>query len=487
MPLRQDTLNAGFWVGLSALITKCFNFLTTLILAKLLIPADFGIVAICALVVMSFSLFREMGISRALIYQKKNLLEAATTGFYLIILTSAFIYSLVFILAPAFAYFFHDPRLSTAIRLLGAGILISAFSEVPSALMEKEIQFRKTSQAEVLFSITYFSIAVLLAFWQFTYWSLIFGQLAGNIVKALYLLLCQNWRPSMKFDFHIAKSLFGYGKHILGTGVVHFCIRNIDDAFVGKFLSKGNLGAYYLAYRIANFPATGITNVVGKIMFPVYTKLPEQSFDLRNAFLKTLRMTALLSVPASFLIFFFISDFLQMLYGDKWVVAVLPAQIFCFYGLIRSIGSGMGGIFLATGKPKIPLRISLVQLAFLSCTLYPSIVIWGIVGVCITSTFAMLISFILHYIQLQKIIECTVREFLYAFLPYVLYSSIAIGAGKIFGAIFFSSTTFLSFSFELFICTLVYSAMVVLLNREVLKPLIDFFQSQKPQNKGSVV
>jgi O-antigen/teichoic acid export membrane protein len=470
MQLKQKALAAGIWVGASTIFSRIVSFSTTLFLAKLLTPEDFGIVAVASLVVMSIGLFREMGINRALIYQKQNIPEAASTAFYLILIVSSLLYIAAFLSAPFFAAFFQDTRVTAVVRVLSIGIVISAFSEVQSALLEKEILFKKTAIPEAIFFIVYGLSSITLAYFGFSYWSIVSAQLIAGFSRTVCFWAISDWRPAPDFNKIIATKLIGYGKHVLGATVVNFGIRNIDDAFVGRMLSKSTLGAYYLAYRIANIPPTAITNAVGRIMFPVYSKLPNRAFDLRNAFSKTLRLTSVLTVPASFFIFAYISDFLTVLYQDKWIEAVVPIQILCFYGLMRSLGSGMGGIFLATGRPDIPFKLSLVQLLFLASTLYPAIKLLGIVGVCIIGDIGVLISVSLHYVRLKKIIESSLRQVLITISPFLLYSVISIAAGKILGTFAFTIPSMHSFAFEILISTLMYLVLVLIFSRDVIEP-----------------
>jgi len=469
MELKQKAITASLWVGASTVFSKIVSFLTTLILAKLLIPDDFGIVAVASLVVMSLGLFREMGLNRALIYQEKNITEAASTAFYLIVIVSSMLYVAAYLSAPLFASFFQDIRVTAVVRVLSVGIVISAFSEVQSALLEKEILFKKTTISEAAFFMSYGLSSISLAYIGFSYWSLVLGQLIADVVRVSCFWIISDWRPTFVFDKSIASQLIGYGKHILGMVLVHFGIRNIDDAFVGRMCSKSSLGLYYLAYRIANFPATGITNVVGRIMFPVYSKLPKNAFDLRNAFLKTLRLTSALTIPAVFFIFVYVSDFLNILYQDKWMEAVLPIQILCLYGLLRSLGSGMGAIFMATGRPDIPFKISLVQLLFLACALYPGIKLMGIIGVCAISDIGMFISVGLNYLKLRQVIASSLKHILLNLYAFVLYSLASIGIGKLAGVLLFAKLSIYSFTFEVLLSILAYMVLVLLFSKDVVE------------------
>jgi O-antigen/teichoic acid export membrane protein len=459
--LKSKAIQAGLWVGTTSFFSKIVSFTTTLLLAKLLTPDDIGLIAIASLVIASIGLFREMGLSRALIYERKDVEKAADTAFFIIPAVSLGLYLLAFVSAPFIASFFKDHHITLIVRLLAISLIISSFGEVPSALFEKEIDFKKRAFPEALYLITYGIVSVWFAFLGFSYWSMVIGQLAAAVANLISTWWISDWRPQLSFSKSAAKRLLGYGKYIAGMGVVHFAIRNIDDAFVGRMLDKATLGAYYLAYRIANLPATNITNIIGRVMFPVYTRIADYTYDLRNAFLKTLKFTALITVPLTFGIIALSRDFLILLYQDKWIAAVVPIQILSLFGLIRSLGSGMGGVFMAVGKPDIMLKISTGQLIILASLLYPTVKLYGIVGVCVLCVIGILFSAIANYIKLKGILRNSNREILNILVPIFLFSSVATVIPKLIANALWERGNIFSLTVQVCLIVLLYSAQVL--------------------------
>ncbi|MBI4640708.1 MAG: lipopolysaccharide biosynthesis protein [Candidatus Tectomicrobia bacterium] len=425
MNLKTLVLKAVFWVMAAGIITRLILFVTNILLYRFLTAYEVGILALVWLFLAFIGIFKEIGLSRALIYQREQIDEAANTALLLTGCLGIGLFLLTFPFALLIAQFYQDEHLTWPIRVLALNLVISSFSVVPFALLEKEIQFKKSVIPESVESLAYGVVGVSLAYIGFSYWGPILGQIVGALLSLVIVWYLCPWRPRFSFSWAMAKSLFSYGKEIVALNLINLGIRNLDDAFVGKVLDKQILGVYYFAYQIANLPATHITNVIGRILFPVYSQLSTSTFELRHAFLKTIGSVALLTIPLTFTILLFIPDLLFLCFGHKWDQAILPIRILSFFGLLRALGSGMGGIFLALGKPHIMRQISLFQLIFLALLLYP-ITRWaGIVGVSILVTFSILLSAVLHYMRLREIFEGIDKDVLNLFIPPSLLSVIS--------------------------------------------------------------
>ncbi|MFQ5901638.1 MAG: lipopolysaccharide biosynthesis protein [Thermodesulfobacteriota bacterium] len=477
MELKRKVLKAAFWVSLSSIISRIATILATLILARLLMPLDFGMVAIAALITSAIGLFRELGLSRTLIVQKENLDSVSNTVFYLLIVWNLLLYSVVFLSAPLLAGFFKDAALVPVIRVMTLSLLIAAFGEVPFALWEREMAFKRVATSDVINLVTYSILSVVLAYDGFGYWSIIYGTLIGEGARVLFVWTLTQWRPRFLFTFSLSKEVVRFGGSLTGIGIVNYLIRNIDDTFVGRLLGLVSLGHYNFAYRIANVPATNITNVIGRIMFPAYSQISEHTFDLRNAFNKTFYFTAMATIPLSLMIIVFIPDFFHLFYGNKWDTAILPVQILVVFGLIRSLGSGMGGIFLALKRPEIMLKISSVQLLILTVFLYPVTLYWGVAGVSVLTTICILYSFTHNYIHLKRILGHSLSDIL---KPITIFSATSIGS-LIISAIFISSLfsiesdTFTFFS-KILITAIIYTSITIISNANLRQLLRDTFK-----------
>ncbi|RCV66041.1 polysaccharide transporter, PST family, partial [Methanophagales archaeon] len=406
MTLAKKAAHGIAWVTLSTILIRIFNFVTKIVLARLLDPADFGLLAIGLLAINTMGLFRDLGFGAALIYKKDDPNHtAANTAFILLPVAATILFALAYLSAPYVAVFFNTAAVEPIIRILALTFIISSFGTVPAMLLEKELEFKKKVIPEVVPVAGYACVAIGLAVHGYGVWSLVYGQITSAVLMAVLIWVVSSWRPRFSFDIEVAKGLFGYGKHILGASVAIFLITNIDNAIVGRMLGMEALGLYTMAYTISNLPATQITHLVGRVMFPTYSKLQDDRDALRRAYQKTLKYVSMLSIPAALGIFILAPDFVSVLLGEKWMPAVPALQVLCVFGMMRSIAATFGPIFQATGNPKILRDIALLKLVLLLILIFPLTDTYGILGTALATTLPAFLTVSLQMWQVARIIN----------------------------------------------------------------------------------
>ena len=203
------------WVTLSTIIIRILEFLTKIILARLLAPADFGLLAIGLLAINTMGLFRNRGGCSALIYKKDDSNHtAANTAFFLLPIVATILFVLAYLSAPYVAVFFNNAAVEPIIRILSLTFIISSFGTVPSMLLEKELEFKKKVLPDTVPIVGYACVAIVLALGGYGVWSLVYGQIVSAVLSAVLIWMVSDWRPTFSFDKEVAKELFGYGKHI---------------------------------------------------------------------------------------------------------------------------------------------------------------------------------------------------------------------------------------------------------------------------------
>jgi O-antigen/teichoic acid export membrane protein len=394
MSLAKKAVHGMAWVALSTIIVRTLRFGTQIVLARLLDPSDFGLLAIGLLAINSMGLFRELGFGAALIYKKEDSnYTAANTAFLLLPVVASALFALAYMSAPYIASFFNNATVEPIIRILSLTFVISSFGTVPSMLLEKELEFKKKVLPETVPIAGYACVAIGLALLGYGVWSMVYGQIVSAVLMAVLIWMVSNWRPTFSFDRAVARELFAYGKHILGASVVAFIITNIDNAIIGKMLGMSALGFYAIAYTISNLPATQITHLVSRVAFPTYSKLQDDRDALKHAYLKTLKYVSMLSIPAAFGIFMIAPDFVSVVLGEKWMPAVVPIQILSIFGLSSSIVANNGSLRNSLGRPDIAVKLTLLRIAIFIIIFYPLTAHKGIAGMCL----AVLISAVIPH------------------------------------------------------------------------------------------
>jgi PST family polysaccharide transporter/lipopolysaccharide exporter len=174
--------------------------------------------------------------------------------------------------------------------------------------------------------------------------------------------------------------LFDYGKWILGSGIIVFLINQGDDAFVGWFLGASALGFYQIAYRFSNAPATEVTHIISRVIFPTYSKIQSDSEKLREAFFTTVQLTTLISFPMAAGIIIVAPPFTRGFLGDQWIPAITVMQILALWGGLRSLGATTGPLFQAVGRPDYATKIQFGKLVIIAILIYPLTARYGFAG-----------------------------------------------------------------------------------------------------------
>ncbi len=431
MGLKRQVSSAIAWVGVSVIFTRALSFVTKLILARFLVPGDFGLRALANPAINFLMLFQELGFSSALIYRQTEMEESADTAFWTVVSSSLVLYVAGFLSAPLVAQFFREPELVSVMRVLALTMLLTSFAQVPATLLVKELAFKRKVIPEIAGGILGNGLSIVMAMKGYGVWSLVYGQVAVSLIGAAGIWIVSRWRPSFRFSRERFKELFDYGKHIVGSQLLVFAITNVDNVFIGRFLATATLGFYDLAYTIANLPATQITRLINQVMFPTFAKVQDDLARFRSVYLRALKYVSLLSVPIAVTTIAFADNFVTQAYGVEWSQAIVPMQLLGIYGLVRSVAGNMGNVFKAGGKPKWLMYIAAWRLSMMLVFLYPAIKWGGIVGVSLFSAVISVIDFGISTILANKIVQAKWGDYARILIPQAVVSVIAVLAGKL--------------------------------------------------------
>lgn len=467
MSLAKKTASAVAWVTLITIFTRILSFVTQLVLARILSPADFGLLAIGLLAINSMGIFQDLGFGATLIYKKDDTDHtAANTAFILLPLFALALFLIAYFSAPYIATFFNNAAVGPIVQVLALTFVISSFGTVPSMLLEKELEFKKKVMPETVPIIGYAFVAILLAMKGYGVWSLVYGQIVSAILTAGLIWLISDWRPTFKFDLNIAKVLFDYGKHLMGASIIIFLVTNVDDAIVGRVLGMEALGFYTLAYTISNLPATQITNLVSRVMFPLYSKLQDDRDALRSAYLKTLQYVSMLSIPAALGIFVIAPNFVSVMLGDKWLPAVPAMRVLCIYGLFRSLNGTIGPMFQATGNPKVLENTALVNLILFCIFLIPLIQKSDIIVVSIAGTLPQIIIFYILTKLIPKIIDLDIWD-MFRTIRIFAFSGVVATIFTLLLGLYFTSPSIISLVISIIMFALIYITIIIIFDRNI--------------------
>jgi lipopolysaccharide exporter len=378
--LTTRVVKGGMWVFSLRLIDQALYLIRITILARLLAEYDFGLMGIAMLTMAALETFTRTGFREALI-QKKDCVEDYLDSAWTILVVRGFLlFGCVYFLAPYAAVFFKAPEARLIIQVFGLSILFRSLTNVGVVFFQKELEFNKQFHYEITGILTNFVVMVVLAVLLRSAWALVLGFLARHFVQMIMSYFIHPYKPRFRFNRVQIGELFGFGKWIFGSSVLVFLVTQGDDILVGKMLGAAMLGFYQLAFKISNTPTTEISYNLSLITFPAYAKLQDNIAKLREAYLRFLQVTSVLSFPLTALIIALAPEFVAIFLGAKWMPMVPAMQILAMTGLVRSLINTTDPLFHGVGRPKIEVRWQLVRLLILAVLIYPLTKKWGIEG-----------------------------------------------------------------------------------------------------------
>lgn len=397
---------SGFWALAINVSDRGFQIVKLIVLANILSPGDFGLMGISLLVLAALRQFTRLGFDTALIQRKEERVDDYFDTMWVLKIGRATTIALaLFFSAPAAASFFGEPRATALIRVIAFSPLLLSLQNPAVVYLQKNLEFHRQFAYQVSGSLLDVVVAFAVAVTYQTVWALVIGLLVGQLTRALSSYVLHPYRPSLQFDVAAAKELFGYGKWITLSGAVLFLVTQGDDALVGWALGATALGLYQVAYRFSNAPATEITHVISSVVFPTYSKLQDDAARLRDGYGRAVRVTTLVSVPASVGILFVVPDFVTAFLGTEWHPTVPLMRLLAVFGLIRSIGAIDGPLLDALGRPDYGTKFQTLHLVLLAVIIYPAIEGYGLVGAATAVSLSIVVPVALQNYVARKTIE----------------------------------------------------------------------------------
>ena len=352
MSLTKSAINGVKWTSISQVVKQIFQYITTIILAAILNPSDFGIMALALIVISFLEIFKDLGTSSAIIQKDDNSIDFLSSIFWANIIFGLVLTILLLVISKPVSIFFADLRVKDVLDVLAITFLISSTGIIHKTLFEKDIEFQKLFRIEIVSSIGSSAIAIILALLGYGVWSLVVQAVFNTLLSTILFWIFSKWRPLFIIKLSEIKSIFNYSINLLGYNVFNYFIRNLDYLLIGKFLGDQALGHYYIVYKIMLYPVQNITSVFSRVMFPVYSKIKNQEELFGNYYDQISKSIAILSFPLMLGLISIREPFTQVFFNKNWNESTLTSLIFLLapVGLIQSICSTTGPIYQVKGK-----------------------------------------------------------------------------------------------------------------------------------------
>ncbi|NOU18342.1 MAG: lipopolysaccharide biosynthesis protein [Bacteroidales bacterium] len=425
MTFKQKTIHGLFWSLFETVGNQGVQFIIGIILARLLLPEDYGITGVLAIFIGIAGVLVDSGFKTSIIRSKDLSGVDCSTIFYVNFLISILIGLLIFLSGESIARFFNKPELVNVTRVFAIIPVINGLGLVQSALLFKNLQFKLNAKISIASNVVSGLIALFLAFNGFSYWALVWRALIGAGIYTILLWLTSNWRPSIVFSMIILKKHFKFSSRLLVGEILATLFNNIYSLIFGKFFSFKELGFYTRGKGFVDTVTKTLSVAIQKVNTPLLSASGDDDNYKIAVYVKLLRATTLLIFPASVLLVAVSEPMIIFLIGEKWRMAIPYVQILAISGMIYPVLNANYALYEVLGRSDIIIKQTIIarpmEIIILLITVQFSAmtVAWGIL---FFGVFGLFLSF--YFVE--KVIDRNVSIIMKALLP-ALTISIVMG------------------------------------------------------------
>jgi O-antigen/teichoic acid export membrane protein len=405
--ITEKTLRSGIWVTLGTGFNSGVRFVSSMILARLLLPDQFGLMGIAIFFFGVLDVLTQPGLTAAIIHRTDRVREAIDTAWTIFIFRGFLLAALMVVGAPFVAEFYADARLEDIVRVVALAFVVHGFTNAYTITLRKEMNFKRLAISEVVVSMVQMIVVVWVAYVYRSVWALVAGRVTLSALRVIASYVITRERPRFSLPGPLVRELFRYGKFVTGSTIVIFLSANLDKAVIGKVLGTASLGYYVLAYSLATLPVSHLGPIVSKVMFPAFSKVQTQESALREAYLKLLKAVAILALPAIAGIGVLAPQVVTVVYGARWLPMLGALYVLVWFGAVRVLAATTEPVFLATGRPHVIFYLSTVRLVLIALLLYPLAARFELRGAALAVTIPVALEQAALWLLLKRAIRCT--------------------------------------------------------------------------------
>jgi len=387
---KEDFYSSVRWSAFSKYGAQGMQFVISMVLARLLAPEYFGLLGMATVITGFVKLFKNLGISSAIV-QRKELSDDLLSTLFWVNLGACILGGLVVVgISPLAAWMYDDPRVTPIVAVLSVSFLFNGLSTIPTGLMTRQMEFKKLAIRELGGVLVSGLTAIPLAYQGWGVWALVASTLASSLAQTVLINLAVPFRPRFVFDRQGLSESLKFGLNLTGFNIFNYFARNADNFVIGVFLGPVALGYYSLAYKLMLLPRDSVSKIVTRVLFPKLAKLQDDDERLADVYLRATGAIAFITFPLMAGLAVLAEPFVLLVLGEKWLPAVPLIQLLAPVGMLQSIGSTRGQVFLAKGRADLMLKLNLVT-SPLTVAGFLAGIPWGVQGVAVVYVLTNLI------------------------------------------------------------------------------------------------
>lgn len=437
--LKQKAASGIVWTAIQKYSTMLISLMSGIILARLLMPEDYGAIGMLVIFMSLAEVFIDAGFGSALIQKRNPTQIDYSTVFYFNIVMSLSLYGILFMSAPSIADFYRMPILCKVLRVQGLILFIYAFNVIQRNQIRKNLKFKKLSKVTITTSIISLIVTVAMAYLGYGVWSLVVQNFITAFIPCIYFWVTMNWRPTWEYSWASFKELFSFGFYMFLTHLFTTFSQRITGLLIGRWFNPATMGYYTKASTTSKHLTLSISGVMIQTTYPLYASVQDDTERLINMVKRITSTLAYLTVPILSLLILIAEPLIVLLYSDRWLESVPYFQILCIGGMAGCLQSVNQQTIAAIGKSKVFFVWSIIKNSMGIVLQVAGLVIWGmwglLIGKVISSWFSYFVNISLvskyvgykNYQQLMDLAPLFVMSLVSAAMSYFITSMFKFG------------------------------------------------------------
>lgn len=429
MSYRDKAAQGVLWTTVQSWGKRLASLLTFVVVARLLSPDEFGVVALALVFISLFTVVQESGFAQAIVQREALEDEHLDTAFWFSLAMGTGFMLALLAAAPALASVLDSPRLEGVLRCLSPMFVLSGLKSTPSAVLQRALRFKVLALRDTLSAVVGGVVGVVMALSDFGVYALVGQQLAQAGVAVATLWTATTWRPAARFSRRHLRDLYRFGVIVLGSNVLGVVNRQADNLLVGVFLGNVALGAYTVGYRMLTMLTEMFIGTVSRVTQPTLARLQTEPARMRNALYAATRMASFVAFPVFLGLSALAPEAVEVFFGDHWAAAVPVMRILGFIGALHAVMHLLGNALVAAGRPGTNLRVGIATTVLNLVGFATAIALgFGIAGVAAAYTLCAYVMAPVQLVVARRVLGISLRTFVRAALPAACASIVMWGA-----------------------------------------------------------
>ncbi|MDH7603031.1 MAG: lipopolysaccharide biosynthesis protein [Armatimonadota bacterium] len=348
----------GVWAVISYVFTKAAGFASSIVLARLLLPQDYGLIGMTSTVLGAAQVIGNLGIGSALVHKRGNVDEHANTMWWLDMLLGLFLFSVANLLSPVAVSYYREPKLRWLILAASTNFLINPIGGAMGVLLRRDLQFKAVQRAAIVMTCVGSVLSIIFALCGARVWSFVYPYIIANLVQVAILWRLCPFRPRLKVKWGLARELVSFGWKLSLSSVFLYINENVGYILLGSLMGGTKLGLYVFACNLGTWIVQNVWVPISSIVFPTFSALQEEPEHARRMFMKLLGLVAFIGLPIVSMQWSLAPLYIGSIYSTKWLDSVTAFRFIALYGMVRAVCSPTLSLIAAMGRPDVNLKLN---------------------------------------------------------------------------------------------------------------------------------